>query len=54
VHDLVQIGSGHRALTEKQLKVAALRLKLKVLPRQRGAALREEKGGLRQTVRRTE
>jgi hypothetical protein len=54
VHDLVQIGSGHRTLTEKRLKVAALQPKLKVLPRQQGAALRDGKGGLHQTVRRTE
>jgi hypothetical protein len=54
VHGLVQIGSGHRNLSEKQLNIAALLPKLKVLPRQRGVALRDGKGGLRKTVRRTE
>jgi hypothetical protein len=54
VHDLVQIGSGHRTLTEEKLKLAVLRPKLKLLPRQRRVALRDGKGGLRKTEGRAE
>ena len=52
MYDLVQIGFGHGTFTEKQLKIAVLLPKLKVLPRQRGVVLRDGKSGLPKTVRR--
>jgi len=48
VHDLVQIGSGQRTLTKKQLNMAVILPKLKVLPRPQRVALRDEKECLAQ------